>query len=136
LNSKAKFLIAGGSNTAITFALYALLVIYGVNYNLSLTITYVLGIVLGFLINRMWTFASEGNRKGETTSQSNPKSTSTQFFQYLLVYGLIFIVNFLILNMLVQVFTLNPIVSQLIGVAASTVCSYFLQRAWVFKQSV
>jgi len=128
LKQKYKFLIAGGSNTVITFALYALMVNSGLNYNLSLVVSYVTGIALGFLFNRLWTFANT-----ENLAKPNGKSTSTQFVRYLLVYGLIFMVNFLILNLLVQAFKLNPILSQLVAVGVSTVCSYLLQKSWVFR---
>lgn len=134
LDAKYKFLIAGGSNTAITFALYALLVEQDVDYNLALTITYVLGIALGFLINRLWTFTSIDNGLEENTLNSNQQSVSSQFGRYILVYLFIFVVNLLTLNLLVQLFGLNPIVSQLFAIGLSTVCSYFLQKSWVFKQ--
>lgn len=133
LDSKYKFLIAGGSNTAITFTLYALLVHNGINYNLALAVTYVLGIVLGFLINRVWTFASNGADSSESILGSEQKPVHTQFGLYILVYALIFVVNFSILNLLVQAFQLDPIISQLFAIAVSTVCSYVLQKSWVFK---
>ena len=134
LDTKIKFLIAGGSNTAITFALYALLVHKGVDYNLSLALTYAIGIVLGFLINRMWTFASHENISEQDLVRTSQKSTRKQFGRYVLSYLLIFLVNFLSLNLLVQAFKLNPIVAQLFAIAVSTVCSYFLQKSWVFNQ--
>ena len=125
----------GGINTAVTFGLYAILVKLGVYYNLAMTVTYFLGIVLGFLMNRLWTFSDNGSADTEPASTSITKSANTQFVQYLMVYLLVFVVNFLILNLLVQVFELGPILSQLIAVAISTVCSYALQKFWVFKHN-
>ena len=139
MDPKYKFLIAGGTNTAVTFALYALLVTNGLNYNLAMTTTYLLGIVLGFLANRLWTFSNDkiGGNQRETNERYGEmlvKSASIQFMQYLFVYMLIFIVNFLTLNLLVQALKLNPILAQLFAVSVSTVCSYFLQKSWVFKR--
>jgi len=129
VNSKYKFLIAGGINSAVTFALYALLIHQGVNYNLALTVTYALGIVLGFFINRLWTFTHNDN----LAQAKKTKPTSIMFIQYLVVYLMLFSVNFLLLNLLVKVFNFNPIFGQFFAVVASTICSYFLQRSWVFK---
>lgn len=133
MNPKYRFLITGGSNTAITFALYALMVSRGVDYNLALAIVYVVGITLGFLANRLWTFAIDTNTSAGSAQESTTKSASTQFAKYLLVYVLIFIANLLALNLLVQGFKLNPILSQVFALGFSTVCSYFLQKSWVFK---
>lgn len=133
MNSKTKFLIVGGSNTAITFAIYALMVATGVNYNLSLVLTYSLGIILGFVFNRMWTFAGSEIATDKPQTNAPLRSGKQQFLHYLLVCLLIFIINFLVLNMLVRLFELNPILSQAIAVALSTVCSYLLQKKWVFR---
>jgi len=100
----------------------------GINYNISLAVTYGLGVVLGFLINRLWTFAGH-----QASSGLYAKSGGSQFFQYLIVYLLIFIINFVVLNVLVQLFELDPIFSQLISVGLSTLCSYVLQKTWVFR---
>jgi len=88
LNSKYKFLISGGINTAVTFSLYALFIMQGVDYNLSLTITYLIGIFLGFMINRLWTFKEERSLLAKTKRTNI--TASTQFIQYFLVYVLIF----------------------------------------------
>lgn len=133
MNSKYKFLIAGGSNTAITFALYSLMVGCGVNYNLSLSVTYILGIFLGFVINRLWTFKANLSVDEEGRLSSYSKPGSSQFVRYVLVYLIIFLVNFVLLNLMVQIFNLNAILSQAIAVAISVVFSYSLQKSWVFR---
>jgi len=116
----------------VTFALYALLVKTGVNYNISLTVTYLLGIALGFSINRWWTFSSNSSSIAHSQKQAE-KSTTSLFTQYLLVYAVIFSVNVLILNALVQIANFNPVLAQLIAVGFSTICSFILQKKWVFK---
>lgn len=121
----------GGSNTAITFALYALLVYLGAHYNLAMVTTYILGIGLGFALNRLWTF--NDNENPSEAPQDKQKSGRIQFGQYVIVYALIFVVSLAILNLLVQIFSIHPIPSQLVAVGVSTICSYFLQKKWVFS---
>lgn len=125
MNDRYKFLISGGGNTAITYVVYVILVSVGLHYNAALAIVYPLGIALGFWVNRKWTFADKHSPKTNTTG--------TQLFKYIAVYGLIFLINLACLNSLVLLLELNPVWAQLFALTVSTVCSYFLQKRWVFK---
>ena len=127
MNDRYKFLIVGAANTAITFVIYAALVSAGVHYNLALPIVYVIGIALGFVVNRSWTFAKP------SSANSREKQSGTQLMQYILVYVLVFLLNLIVLNVLVQQFGVSPIVAQFFALCISTVCSYSLQKLWVFR---
>jgi len=130
MNDRYKFLIAGGSNTAITYVVYVALVSAELHYNTALAIVYPLGIALGFWINRKWTFADKESPK---TNAAKANTKATQLFKYVAVYGLIFLINLTCLNSLVLLLEVNPILAQLVALTVSTVCSYFLQKTWVFK---
>lgn len=50
----------GASNTLIGFGIYALCVdLLGIQYEVSLTIAYLVGAVNGYFLNRRWTFDAE-----------------------------------------------------------------------------
>ena len=53
----AKFLIAGGLNTAITYGIYLILLMF-IPYTASYTISYITGIVFAYLLNRFFVFKS------------------------------------------------------------------------------
>lgn len=56
-SSVVRFLISGGLNTAVTYALYLVLLQF-LNYRIAYTIAYVAGIVLAFVVNRTFVFRS------------------------------------------------------------------------------
>lgn len=58
----AKFLIAGGLNTAITYGIYLILLML-IPYTASYTISYITGIVLAYLLNRFFVFKSHQGLK-------------------------------------------------------------------------
>jgi len=53
----AKFLISGGFNTALTYGVYLLLLMF-LPYTASYTISYITGIALAYLLNRFFVFKS------------------------------------------------------------------------------
>jgi len=54
-SSFLRFLISGGVNTAATYAVYLVLLQF-IEYKVAYTIAYVFGIVLAFVINRLFVF--------------------------------------------------------------------------------
>ncbi|KAA8696143.1 GtrA family protein [Pseudomonas caricapapayae] len=53
----ARFLMSGGFNTALTYGLYLVLLMF-LSYNISYTISYVSGIILAYIMNRFFVFKS------------------------------------------------------------------------------
>ncbi|WP_164671025.1 GtrA family protein [Pseudomonas viridiflava] len=53
----ARFLMSGGFNTALTYGLYLVLLMF-LSYNVSYTISYVAGILLAYTLNRFFVFKS------------------------------------------------------------------------------
>jgi putative flippase GtrA len=51
----ARFIIAGGVNTGLTYALY-LALLHVLPYLLAYVVTYAAGIVIGYLLNALWVF--------------------------------------------------------------------------------
>jgi len=114
-----KFSLAGGINTVVTYAFYAGLIWLGVHFNPALAGEYIVGIVLGFLLNRIWTF-------------SDRRHLDHPFRKYLATYALVFLVNLVLLNALVWA-GLHPLPGQAVALGLATLASYLLQKNWVFK---
>lgn len=115
-----KFLMAGFINTAAMYALYVLLVQIGLQYNIALTLDYLVGILSGYLMNRHWTFASHGR-------------THYSFLKYCTTYVVIYIMNLILLNLVVGVGLLGPELGQLLALGVVTVFGFLLQNFWVFR---
>jgi putative flippase GtrA len=90
------------------YALFVALVALGVHHTLALTADYAGGLLLGYALNRGWTFA---DRDGV------PGSRTRYFAVYLMIYGV----------------ELAPAIAQLPALAIATGTSYVLQRMWVFR---
>lgn len=57
-----KFIFSGGLNTLVTYVVY-LILLNIFSYKLSFTISYILGIVLSYALNRYWVFKTTGTIK-------------------------------------------------------------------------
>ena len=57
-----RFLAGGAANTLITYIIYLILLQF-ISYKLSYTVTYIAGIVIGYLINAIWVFQSRPSKK-------------------------------------------------------------------------
>jgi len=112
----------GAVNTAVTYALYAGLVALGVPALAALVADYALGIVLGFALNRKYTFnASQG-----------PLGPS--FLRMVLSYLPLLGVNLVLLFVLVHWLSWNEYLAQIVALGLVTVLSFFVQKLFVFAQ--
>ena len=59
LKEVLKFLVGGGSAVIVDYVVYRLLMRFGITISLSKGISYVAGAVVGFVINKLWTFESK-----------------------------------------------------------------------------
>lgn len=116
-----KFLVVGSINTAATYTLYVALILVGLHHNLALTLEYAAGILVGYLMNRGWTFADH-------------RSTRRRFLRYCATYGLVYGINLVLLNLMIGYGIAGPILGQLVALGAATVISFLLQNFWVFRQ--
>lgn len=60
-----RFLIGGGSAVLVDYIVYRLLMLAGVDMSIAKEISYVAGAIVGFIINKLWTFESKGFSKTE-----------------------------------------------------------------------
>ncbi len=109
----------GGVNTVVTYGVYVWIILLGVHYNTALACEYVVGIVLGYLLNRIWTFS-------DRVHLEHP------FKKYIATYAGVFLINLVFLNALVWL-SIHPLPAQVVALGLATLASYLLQRNWVFK---
>ena len=113
-----RFFVVGASNTLLTYLLYVVLIMLGVDYKLSLFINYLFGILFGYLLNRYWTFSGNKHR--------------LSFIKYIVLYIVVFILNILFLILSVDFLLLDPIYSQFFIVLIISLVSFVVQSNWVF----
>ena len=115
------FVVVGTVNTAICYALFAVLVYaYGCHYNVALVADYAFGTMLGYVLHRLSTFADR-------------KPLRRAFRKYTLALVATFVVNLILLDLLVERDWLNPLAAQASAMSVATLASYVLQKHWVFR---
>lgn len=117
-----KFGIVGVSNTLISFAVYTLLLkVFGVWYVAASGIGFSVGAVNGFLWNRAWTF------RGHVGDALTPvRWFVVQTCGLLIDLGLVYL--------FVDGLGLDELVGQAVTTAMVTVLTFFVNRAWTFKE--
>jgi len=115
-----RFFIVGVSNTLLVYLLYVALIKLGLNYKLALFFDYLFGIIFGYFLNRYWTFSGNKHR--------------LSFIKYVFLYIVVFILNFLFLILLVDLFLLDPIYSQFLIILVISLVSFLVQDTWVFSK--
>jgi putative flippase GtrA len=122
----ARFGLAGLANTAVGFAVIAGLDIgLGVRPSLANAAGYVVGIGMGFALNKKFVFGSTGKARGE-------------FGRYLAVVGVAFIANQAVLaaaHAMLGDSRIEHLAAQFAGMATYTVLTFVLSRYFVFNRS-
>ena len=118
-----RFLLVGAFNTALIYSVYVALVYFGMHYNLALLLDYIIGIALGYHLNKNYTFTKDIEAK-----------ESPSLGKYVISYVVVFALNLLLLNLFVQLGWMGAIIAQLVAVIIATLCSFVLQDKWVFGE--
>ena len=117
-----KFLFVGIFNTAIGLTVICLAMwLFELGPLTANTIGYAIGCLIGYFLNRIWTFGGE-----------NPKNS---FLQYMLVILVCYGLNLLAVQLSIEIIELNPYIAQFFGMATYTITSFIGCKTIVFKSN-
>lgn len=116
------FVIVGGINTVVMYGLYCFFLYLGFHYQLALLLEYAFGTVLGYTLNRRWTFGEQGK-------------TPAGFTRYLTTYLGIYFCNVMLLATVVEMGWMTPMLGQIIILAVISLVNFLLQKFWVFRKA-
>jgi putative flippase GtrA len=125
-DERVRFLIVGGFNTLFGFALFVvveLLVGQYLGYFVSLYSSYVIAVVVAFLLHRHFTY--------RVTGTGNVLVDLVRFASVSLVS---LAVNTIALPLLVEVVGITPIIAQAFIVVITTLVSYFGHKLFSFRR--
>ena len=117
-----KFNIVGISNVLITYGIYSLAVFLTDSHRGGLIADYLFGIVYTYLCNKVFTFKKTGSGRWKM-----------EFLRIIAVYVVIFVLNWLFLNYLVEARGWNKYFAQVVALASLTVVSFYGQKYLVFR---
>ncbi|MDY3909031.1 MAG: GtrA family protein [Eubacterium sp.] len=115
-----RFLIGGGSAVIVDFAMYKVLMLAGVDRDIAKACSFVLGAVVGFVINKLWTFESSKFLRGE-------------IIRYIILYLCTAAINAFINRCILATFGIE-IVAFLGATGVSTVLNFLGQKYFVFQK--
>jgi putative flippase GtrA len=97
-----KFTIVGIINSALTFIIFFLLLkVASVNYLVSLSITWIIGIIFSYVLNYLWVFRPDEKLEFQK-----------RFAKYLSAYLVSFFLNFILIMAIVENWNFEPFYVQ------------------------
>ena len=120
-----KFLTVGFSGVFVNLGIYIFLTrVPGVALEVASPIAIEISIITNFLLNHYWTF--------------NSRTTQTSFFHKLVKFhmaaGVAGVVNYAVFLLLLNVFNMHDILSNIIGICLGALFNYFLNSYWTWKK--
>ena len=119
-----KFAVVGGSGVIVNMGCLFAITRYGeMDIKFASPIAIEISILTNFFLNNLWTF-----RKRDTGI-----SFLSRIFRYHLVTGLAGIVNYFTLLFLTNIFGVQDMISNLIGILLGTLINFFLNSLWTWR---
>lgn len=116
-----RFLFVGVLNTIIGYSIIMVFFhLAGLTYGVSYFLSYVVGVVISFFLNREFVFFSKNHKLLE-------------FFRFLISFGISYIVSYLFLYLFVEYQILGENIAFLGGMVIYSTLFYFLNKYIVFK---
>lgn len=112
--------MVGILNTVITIISYNILTFTGINYILSNTIAYILGMINSYFWNKTWVFSSKDK-------------DINLVIKFIIVNFITLALNNYILHIFVSNFKFNKAISQIPAIICGMVVNFILNKIWTFK---
>jgi putative flippase GtrA len=123
INQLVKFLVVGGLCTVLNYTVFYLnYSVIQINYVVASGIGYITGLILGYYLNRNWTFATEKSH--------NQKRR--EFVIYITVYLISLVLSLLLVALLVDVLRFNPLLANVFAIGLSTITNFIGLKLVVF----
>jgi putative flippase GtrA len=117
-----KFSTVGFFTTLINYAVfYWLFTTCEVSYLISAACGFIIGVIIGFTLNKLWTFASSSH-------------FSQEVLGYFAVYSTSLCIGLSILEYLVSGESIDPRIANIFVIAITSVANFLGIKFWVFKR--
>lgn len=114
-----KFLVGGGTAVIVDFFTYKIFMILGLERTIAKTLSFICGSIVGFIINKYWTFKS-------------PKFQIKEILKYTVLYILTAFINSQVNKYTLLLFG-NEIFAFLCATGVSTILNFLGQKFLIFR---
>jgi gtrA family protein len=114
-----KFLIGGGTAVIVDFFTYKIFMMLGLERTIAKTLSFICGSIVGFIINKYWTFKS-------------PKFQIKEILKYTVLYILTAFINSQVNKYTLLLFG-NEIFAFLCATGVSTILNFLGQKFLIFR---
>jgi putative flippase GtrA len=118
-----RYLLAGGFNTAATFALYAGLVFVGVGYQLANVAGWVMGLLMAYAWSRWFVFRDA----------AMPARTSSQFARFSFMHAASYAASAFLLYLLIERWGCGKIAAQAVVIPFIVLLNFSASKYIVFR---
>lgn len=115
-----KFLVGGGSAVVVDYLVYQLLLHLSMDISIAKITSFICGSIVGFVINKLWTFESKEFSKSEIA-------------RYIILYTITAIINSYINKIILMIFNIEMI-AFLCATGVSTILNFIGQKFFVFSK--
>lgn len=116
-----KYGVVGAINTLTNFIAFESLIAVGINIVLSNLAGYIVGLIGSFIMNRKWTFKSNGPVKKES-------------FLFVIIFGVCYLIQLGVLLLLNSQLNMHHSLSQIIAIGTFSVCNFSFNKIFTFNK--
>ena len=116
-----RFVFVGGVNAVLSYSIFLLSVyFFNLHYAFALVIGYIFGIINSYVLNSRFTF--------------NAKRQHTETFgKFVMVYIMIFFLNYILLYIFIDYILWNPAISQIVALSITVPTTFISHKYWSFR---
>ena len=115
-----KFLVGGGTAVIIDFLTYKIFMILGIERTIAKTLSFICGSIVGFIINKYWTFKSS-------------KFEIKEILKYIVLYIVTAFINSQVNKYILLLFE-SEMFAFLCATGVSTILNFLGQKFLIFKK--
>lgn len=115
-----RFLVGGGSAVCVDYISYKVLMHLGLDISIAKGSSFILGSIVGFIINKFWTFESKHFSKGE-------------ILRYIILYSCTAVINAAV-NRAVIMIASSELLGFFCATGTSTILNFLGQKYFVFRK--
>jgi len=117
-----RFCVVGFLSTLVNYVVFLIgYKLLGVNYLLSSGLGFIVGVLIGYRLNKYWTFSATKMEKG-------------YFIKYSLIYSISLVLGLLFLDFQVRILSFSPLIANIFTIVLTTCTNFIGSKWWVFKK--